>query len=157
MNNFIKQCEQAEEIQKGHKWEDSDKLAYRRCINVRDCDYEELIKRPEYYEMTYGKRKIFGNIDIDKPIYIPTQENLWKEIWKLAFKDFNSFKIYKGFVVNERTKIVKDYIGIVVLQDGKNINEFNGEILQECLIQIIYKYKYHKFWNGEIWERIKDL
>ena len=41
MDNYIKMCEQAEVIQKKHKWEDSDKLAYKS--HRKKVEGEDLI------------------------------------------------------------------------------------------------------------------
>ncbi|MBA7621879.1 hypothetical protein ES703_29249 [subsurface metagenome] len=133
MHNFIRQCEQAEEIQKGHKWKDSDKLAYRRCINVRDCDYEELLKHPEYYEITYRTRKVYENIDIDKPIWIPTQRQL------LVISGLSWWRF------DERCNEIRRCL----LEDP--LSEIEVKTKEEAGICVVME-KYNKTWTGEKWQ-----
>jgi len=130
--NYIKMCERAEEIQKNHKWKDSDKLAYRRCINVRDCDYKELLKHPEYYEMTYGTRKIYENIDIDKPIWVPSEEQL-QEMSDLSWWLFDARC---------------NYMRCVLL--GDPLSEIEVGTKEQAGICVLME-EYNKIWTGEMW------
>ena len=136
--NFIKMCEKNEDLQKGHKWKDSDKLAYRRCINVRDCDYEELIKHPEYYEMTYATRKIYENIDIDKPIYLPTLEWLFEKVKPNYDDDWKVIICFRNWIIDQ-------------IRNTKKRITFMDYNIKELLLLWVMHEKYHKIWTGEKW------
>ena len=156
-SNFIKMCGQAKEIQKGHIWKDSDKLAYRRCINVRDCDYEELIKHPEYYEMTYGTRKVFGTIDIDKPIYLPTQEQLQEMILPIFLKRFSTTHALRNdssFIYRMIIEKFQRWIN----RSSPSLDEYMAMFssLNELWLAFVMHEKYNKIWDGKDWKKWKE-
>jgi len=153
--NFIKQCEQAEELQ---KWYKSDVKNVRegdryicRCdtctenmfVNyVKDSDIDYINERdmtdvdPTYAAMVSlsGVGEFGAFWDDGGFIYLPTQERLQEMIGKQLVKlDGEISRMANMFFISNNNQILW--------------NEF-------WLIYVMHE-KYHKIWTGEKWEEVE--
>ena len=129
---FIKQCEQAEEIQE--EWKPA----------VNHWCYEIRTKRIHIFTV--------ADAMLDNPkIYfkwLPTLEQLWEEIEKEHFTEGTDLTISNNlktdmYSVNIYTEI----------DDSIYTRKSEGKTLKECLLKLIM-IEYNKYWTGKKWEAI---
>lgn len=136
--NYIKQCEQAKEIQKLCRYKKGDWF-YTKAhgYHVIADDWVYFSDNPESISW----------ITRAKGVWLPTQEQLQEmikgECYKLEIKRYNTPK-----------KLIHS---IIIFSDsyGKPLIEFYESDYNSIWLKIIMKYKYNKFWNGEDW--IKEV
>ena len=124
--NYIKMCEKAKEIQKGHKWKKGDRgyfLGYISC--------NESMKKNEHF--------IFGTEEFEDTIeswwtciYLPTQEQLQE----IMLKDYT----------------VRAILGGVFYFAVKRYKDLEKVSMNELWLAFVMKEKYNKIWNGDDWK-----
>ena len=127
--NYIKQCEMAEEIQKEWIPENGDWVFWKTTNSIKIIT--------DHFETP----------DLKDFIWLPTQEQLWKRIWKLekTCTFSHSFDI---------SRYDKKRIGLVVRSisnESGYIEEYFENTIQECLLKHIYGIEYDKVWDGKKW------
>lgn len=139
--NYIKQCEKADEIQKLRQYKRGDWFyTHVKRNDVTNgfhiiCDDWDLCYIDSNREDNWLTRA--------KGIWLPTQEQLQGmvqgECYKLEVKHYNTSK-----------KLIQS---VVIFSDsqGKPIIEFYESDYNSIWLKIIMKHKYNKFWNGEEW------
>jgi len=129
-DNYVKQCEQAEEIQEAWK------------PKLGDWFYSKKIDDAVIIlGFTKESRKI-----VDEGIYLPTLEQLWEKIKEIYFTENTELMI--------RNDLKRDiYSASIYTEIDDNINTENveGKTVKECLLKLIMK-EYCKIWTGEKWE-----
>ena len=150
-DNYIKMCEQAEEIQK--EWRPK----------IGDYYYEKghhkiFDKKPYHYKAILDKEKSYlfhkkhnDNIFNYKRFWLPTLEQLFEMIdWDKAIN--NS----KTIINNTWKRECREGCKLVLLsefyRDGIS-NRFGT--IKEILFAFVMYEKYHKIWTGEKWEKEK--
>ena len=140
--NYIKMCEQAEEIQKllsksrpAKEWKHSHFVEKWRERNYRDIEYEEFC---------------LENLEGRIIIWLPTQEQLQELILKI-FSPFTKAMKFVDFISNY----------IKLYQHTKNEKIFWTDLypialsLNELWLMYVMYEKYHKIWTGRKWEEEK--
>ena len=157
--NYIKQCEQAIELQAWYKSDvknvrEGDRYICRcdTCKNsmyvhiVKDSDIDYINKRdmtdddPTYAAMVSlsGVGEFGAFWDDGGFIYLPTQERLQK------ISDLSWWKF------DERCNVIRR----CMLEDP--LSEIEVETKEEAGICVVMERKYHKFWTGEKWVKAND-
>jgi len=140
--NYIKMCEQAEEIQK--VWRKS----FKNYLGDLFWKGKEYLMIPEACSFV---TEIMFEPD-DDYIWLPTQEQLWKEVWDISEA---SPAIAFTFGITKCLTVIALCVGKYI--DGEGYEKiYSGGSINECLLQFIYKEKYHKFWTGEKWVKAND-
>ena len=126
-NNFIKMCEQAEEIQGEWKPKVGDKY-----YSIEKLDIFIVIKKIRRYYLD----KIYDKV------WLPTLEQLFEKHAKWYRKRYKS-KIELS-------------IHLLYLGEFAEIEYFDYKYhsLQEIALGYLYQEKYNKIWNGKKWEMI---
>jgi len=130
--NFIKQCEQAEEIQKAWEPKLLDKVITKRTLTDNNYSQDAIsyirdFEHPydEYYYTNYGY------------IWLPTLEQLF-EIWCNLCEATNFAGICQRIVECKRSKIA---------------TYPNIKLIKELCLEVIMKEFYNKSWTGEKWAK----
>ena len=132
-DNFIKQCEASEEIQREY-------IPIWSFVLVKPCWAVNIITQgvvtcaanePRYCDVFMNGNQC-GGIEMKDIIYLPTQEQLQSLLnitdWQIMFKKFRYF--YKYATVD------------------------NIFLMNELWLAFVMYEKYNKIWNGEKWEAI---
>lgn len=134
-DNYIKMCEQAEEIQKLCQYKKGDWVYFIKPKKVTLRGVDELYCREEEIEALTRENK---NNELK---WLPTQEQLqemvdWKEYTISIEWNSEPYKFYWK-------------------QDPLEMYGANGDSLNEVWLMFVMHEKYHKVWTGEKWEVIK--
>ena len=131
--NYIKMCEQAEEIQR--EWKPKQ----------FDCYYSKALKH-KFIIDTLDQINIIEKY-IDNYTWLLTQEQLWKEILELHFTENTELTIRNGSDLKPDIFQVSTYTEI----DDNIISEnVRGNTIKECFLKLLMK-EYCKVWTGEKW------
>jgi len=146
-DNYIKMCEKAKEIQKDWK------------PKVGDCYYENgenlLDKKSYHYRAILDKEKsylFFKNSTSPMFKYrrflLPTLEQLFEMIWEIDMKN----RVQMHYGINEcEEENYQLQIDQIDPQDNNYEEEYISDSIKGCLLQYIYRHKYHKVWVSEKW------
>ena len=127
--NFIKQCEVNEDLQE--EWEQTVGDIYI---------YERDIESGCYFYITEHKKHM-------NAIWLPTLEQLFEMV------DWDNYKIAK--CKKEYFCWCADLTKVFNAELGDHYLLFEFESIQEVILSIVMKEKYHKVWTGEKWEEVK--
>lgn len=134
--NFIKQCEKAEEIQK--KW----RVPFKSYVGDLYWKGTKYLMIPEaclfVTEIMFEPKDDF--------IYLPTQEQLWEKVWLILEKYPAIAYVFK---IERHETIISFNVGKYIDEGYKKI--YSSNTIQECLLQFIYNEKYNKIWTGKDW------
>ena len=171
--NFIKQCEQAEELQAWYKSDvknvrEGDRYICRcnTCKNsmyvhiVKDSDIDYINERdttdvdPTYAAMVSlsGVGEFGAFWDDGGFIWLPTQERLQEMILKI-FSPFAKIIKFSEFVSNY-VKLYRD----TKYEDlyWRDLYPTAIESMNELWLMYVMYEKYHKIWTGEKWVKADD-
>jgi len=135
-DNYILMCEQAKQLQNAWEPKDWDIFVYR---DDKEMDIQM------YMEGEYNRKEMWIVDGIY--IWLPTQEQLWEEVWNIVEA---SPSIAFTFKITKCLTVIALYIGEYIEGEGHE-RVYSGNDVKECLLKFIYKDKYHKIWAGEKW------
>ncbi len=155
--NYIKQCEQAEEIQKLCEYRMGDwfyTTIYRRGKHkgfyVIDVDYGDNYP----YGLLPDKHKKDNFITKGGGVWLPTQEQLQQMVWQITKKGCEyTYCISKHYLRKDHFTLCVLDVRVFDASDNSILAKYTGGSIHECLIQHIYDYRYHKIWTGEKWTK----
>lgn len=126
-DNYIKMCEQAEEIQKEWKPKSGD--------NFSDLDYE--VGMILLFPVTKEQKQQF----IKDKFWLLTQEQLQEMVWdktsNIQFPDKTDALIYSLRKFREQFYLVENF-----------------DLFNELWLAFVMKEKYNKIWTGEEWKNV---
>ena len=176
--NFIKQCEQAEELQ---KWYKSDVKNVRegdryicRCDTCKDSMFVHMVKDSDIdyinerdmtdVDPTYAAMVSLSGVgefgafwDDGGFIYLPTQERLQEMILPIFFKMFSTTHALRNdssFIYRMIIEKFQRWINRSSPSFDEYMAMFNN--LNELWLAFVMKEKYHKIWTGEKWVKADD-
>ena len=129
-DNYIKMCEQAEELQR--EWKP----------NTCDNYYSKIAKDLQIIineDLNLGLARINKLIENNNYVWLPTLEQLFDK-WCYLCKATNFAGLCQRIIECERSKVAT----------YPNIN-----LVKELCLEAIMKEFYHKTWTGEKWEVMK--
>ena len=139
-DNYIKMCEQAEEIQKGHKWRKYDVYIVKNCL--QDVSY--------YDETAYNLEAAGMGIKelVTSFIWLPTLEQLF-EIWSYLCNTNN--KAHPNYLAGDHLPTQFFY------RIHKELTRTNIGIWfdKAVCLEIIMRDFFNKIWTDGKWEVIK--
>jgi hypothetical protein len=156
-DNYIKMCEQAEEIQK--IWEpkigdyvfndgtyiitkfESDSITNTKMYRLEDINNVILT-----FEMESILKEYFT--------WLPTQEQLWKKMEKYMFNRKHYINMTTNWY-NKRYDFAVFKLIDTEPDEYEELCNIEGRNIKECVMQIIMRIKYNKVWTGEKWENIE--
>ena len=147
--NYMKQCEMAEEVQKGHIYIEGDYVYARndrmKCgakydkdvcpyilVNNTDVDAEFI---EDFNMKNPYNRQYFADDDIF--VWLPTLEQLFEMTVNHG---------HHGYDIGGILFHIKIFV------DDNKLNEYT---IKEVVLMWVMQEKYHKSWTGEKWEAIK--
>ena len=137
---FIKMCEKAEEIQKGHVFVPGDYKSYSGLVSlIESCDSDRV-----YYHYPFR-------------IWLPTQDQLQEmafEHLKQKYPAYEQGKIvkynYNTFdLLNSFTNFIVDFEHTVVHNEEYSLLETTSN--ERLWLMLVMKKLYNKTWNGKEW------
>jgi len=154
-DNYIKMCEQAEEIQKA--WEpkagDYTQLKNNRQIYlISSVEKSKDKKKVVFYTNIINGNDSWCYLEFfkDNFIYLPTLEQLWKEVEEQHFTENTDLTI--GNNLKTDMYYVSTYTDI---DDNIYTRKAEGKTLKECLLKLIM-IEHCKAWTGEKWVKADD-
>ena len=151
--NFIKQCEQAEEIQKEYIpiWS---RVLVKPCwaVNINTWGVVTCAANEPRYCDVFMNGNQYGGIEIKDFIWLPTQEQLQKMILKI-FSPFTKIIKFSEFASNY-VKLYRD----TKYEDlyWRDLYPTAIESMNELWLMYVMYEKYHKIWTGEKWVKADD-
>jgi len=124
--NFIKQCEQAEELQRAWRPKDFDTFCYTKSREIGSA----CIDNREHTQKEYDE-------NLKHQFWLPTLEQLFEMVTNYGHHGYNNGGIF---------------FGIMKFADDNNLGKSH---IKELFIQWMMFHKYNKAWTGEKWGAIK--
>ena len=139
-DNYIKKCEQAEEIQKA--W----RRFFKNYLGDLFWKGKKYLMIPE--ACSYVTEVMFE--PRDEHIWLPTLEQLFE----IAHKAYNKNAKYKA----KEYEIIADFIDWILNSDIDKYKDFNLDFndTKSCLLIYIMEEFYNKIWTGEKWEMTNE-
>ena len=137
--NFIKQCEQAEELQRAWRPKDLDTFCYTKSREIgQACIDNKKRTQKEYDENLKHQFCIFS----------------LEQLFEIAHKAYNKNAHYKS----KEYEIIADFIDWMLNSDIDKYKDFNLDFddTKSCLLIYIMEEFYNKIWNGKDWQISKE-
>ena len=154
--NYIKMCEQAEEIQKEYIpiWS---RVLVKPCwaVNINTWGVVTCAANEPRYCDVFMNGNQYGGIEIKDFIWLPTQEQLFEMLDVKNGKDFDLLIRKISYYEYRET----NYFGCdVSYQKWCGIdNKYKYcDSINEMLLVMVYDLKYNKIWTGEKWVKAND-
>ena len=140
-------CEQAEEIQKGHKWKRCDMYVVKGFLNQGTLYYDKTSYNLEAAGM--GIKKLVKSF-----VWLPTQEQLQERVSPILKDRYNKY-CDLGRMNRVGNWIIRIFFGFVGgnVQDGQNNPIWNhSNNINELWLAFVMKECWNKIWDGNKWK-----
>lgn len=134
---YIKMCEKADKIQKGHRLEEPDFIAILETLGGHSIpEYKEW--RPNSYCEEYEP--------YDKPtIWLPRQDQLQEMVRHAGYAGFNGFKYFIKWLQASNGGTYPYFR----CQDNEEFPPFTS--MEQLWLAFVMKERYSEIWNGADW------